>query len=79
MAPYLRRSKMTAWKKASEKISNLYYCRLVHESYSFSEMSLYVLSKFAFRPFGGSLVILMLDWSTGTGNDVLGIEVNQSL
>mmetsp|Transcript_58452 Transcript_58452/g.132389 ORF Transcript_58452/g.132389 Transcript_58452/m.132389 type:complete len:256 (+) Transcript_58452:1671-2438(+) len=30
----------------------------------------------AFKPFGGSFVILMPDWSTGTGNSGEGMEVN---
>jgi hypothetical protein len=78
MAPYLRRSRITAWKKAKEKTSSLKSWAFEQELYSFYEMSLYVRSKFAFRPFGGSFVIFILACKTGTGKAVLGIDVSQS-
>jgi len=40
---------------------------------------LYVLVTLAFKPFGGSLVSLIPDYKTGTGNLSLGIDVSQSL
>ena len=47
------------------------------ELYNSGLISLNVLLKFALRPLGGSLVSFIPLCKTGTGNLLLGIDVNQ--
>lgn len=52
--PYLRRSWTTAWKKAKTKtsVTKLWW---LHSCSAVTGVFWYVLRKFSFRPFGGSV------------------------
>jgi hypothetical protein len=77
-APYLRRSWITALKKARPKSSFLYAAGFVHASNASFSISVYVRVRLAFSPFGGSCVSLSDDCSAATGNAFVGIVVSHS-
>ena len=80
-APNLRRSWMTAWKKARPKSSGFHapaFGPSTPSKNSGSEIGSvrYEPSRLALNPFGGSLVILTPSWSTETGKWVDGADVS---
>jgi hypothetical protein len=63
----LRRSCTTAWKKVMPKRSLCQSRGLAHESHCDSLSVAHVPLRLARMPLGGSNVILIEFWSTGTG------------
>jgi len=70
---------MTAWKNAKLYNNFLYSKLILHDSYIFSSTSFILRLTLALIPFGGSFVNFIPLYNTGTGNLVLGIDVNHNL
>ena len=77
-APNLRRSWMSAWKKASPKKSFLSAAGFGHEANHASSRERKEPARLARSPRGGSLVILTPFCSTATGKCLAGAAVSHS-
>ena len=65
------------WKKQRAKSSFLYLSGLLHVVNCLSVIRLYNRFIFAFKPFGGSVVILIPTWSIEIGKSGCGEELSQ--